>query len=353
VITRVSELALSRSADPRDVESNPALLLAGGPASTQAQSEPGERADTSSVTPCAYTLFQQPWWLDAVAPGQWRTATVQRGAETAARLPYVLRRKLGLVLVSQPPLTQTLGPWLRPIEAKYTNRLSEQHELMRELIAQLPRFDLFRQAFAPSLTNWLPFYWEGFEQTTFYTYRIESLTDLDAVWGAFHKTVRTDIRKAEQSLAVDCEPNLTQCLDLVRASYHRQGLAFTVSEDLVRRVDYACALRGTRRMFFARDARGVAQAVVYLVWDDRSAYYLMGGRDSAVAGSGAVSLAMWRAIQFASTVTRMFDFEGSVREPIERFFRGFGPSQVPYFRVTKMNRRARTASAIASLWRRS
>jgi hypothetical protein len=224
---------------------------------------------------------------------------------------------------------------------------------MRELIAQLPRFDLFQQTFAPSLTNWLPFYWEGFQQTTFYTYRIESLTDLDEVWGAFHKTVRTDIRKAEQSMAVDCEPNLPQCLDLVRASYLRQRLGFAVPEDLVRRLDHACALRDTRRMFFTRDARGVALAVVYLVWDDRSAYYLMGGRDSALLSSGAVSLAMWQAIQFASTVTRMFDFEGSVREPIERFFRGFGPCQVPYFRVTKMNRRARTASVVASLWRRS
>jgi len=48
----------------------------------------------------------------------------------------------------------------------------------------------------------------------------------------------------------------------------------------------------------------------------------------------------------------MFDFEGSVRQPIERFFRGFGCCQVPYFSVTKMNRRAQAASAAASLWRR-
>ena len=154
-----------------------------------ARDEP-EAADRCPVTPCAYTLFQQPWWLNAVAPGQWHAATVQRGTEVAARLPYVIRKKPGLVVISQPPLTQTLGPWLRTTEARCTNRLSEQHELMRELIAQLPRFDLFRQTFAPALTNWLPFHWEGFQQTTFYTYRIESLTDLYAVRGAFHKSVR-------------------------------------------------------------------------------------------------------------------------------------------------------------------
>src|SRR5437016_6181953 len=74
-------------------------------ARSQTQSETEERVGTRAVTPCAYTLFQQPWWLDAVAPGQWHTVTVRHGTEIAARLPYVLRKKLGLVLVTQPPLT--------------------------------------------------------------------------------------------------------------------------------------------------------------------------------------------------------------------------------------------------------
>jgi len=224
---------------------------------------------------------------------------------------------------------------------------------MRELIAQLPRFDLFQQALAPAVTNWLPFYWEGFQQTTFYTYRIESLANLNAVWEGFQNTPRKNIRKAEQSLVVDCEPDLTQCLDLVRSTYMRQGRTFRVDDDVVRRLDQACASRNARRMFFARDASGVAHAVVYLVWDDQVAYYLMGGRGSASESNGAQSLALWQAIQFASTVTRAFDFEGSMREPIERFFRPFGCCQVPYFRVTKMNRRASAASMVASLWRRS
>ena len=224
---------------------------------------------------------------------------------------------------------------------------------MRELIAQLPRFDIFQQAFAPAITNWLPFYWEGFHQTTFYTYRIESLANMNAVWEGFQNTPRKNIRKAEQSLVVDCEPDLTQCLDLVRGTYLRQGRRFTVGDDVVSRLDQACASRNARRMFFARDAGGVAHAVVYLVWDDQVAYYLMGGRGSASQSNGAQSLALWQAIQFASTVTRAFDFEGSMREPIEKFFRPFGCCQVPYFRVTKMNRLARTASMMAGLWRRS
>ena len=60
----------------------------------------------------------------------------------------------------------------------------------------------------------------------------------------------------------------------------------------------------------------------------------MGGGNPTLRNSGATSLCMWEAIKLASTVTKVFDFEGSMIEPIERFFRGFGAMQKPYFAIT-------------------
>ena len=48
-----------------------------------------------------------------------------------------------------------------------------------------------------------------------------------------------------------------------------------------------------------------------------------------------MSLCMWEAIKFASTVTKKFDFEGSMIESVERFFRAFGAVQKPYIHITK------------------
>lgn len=39
--------------------------------------------------------------------------------------------------------------------------------------------------------------------------------------------------------------------------------------------------------------------------------------------------------KFASTVSKKFDLEGSMLEPVERFFRGFGTVQKPYFTISK------------------
>jgi hypothetical protein len=73
--------------------------------------------------PCTNALFEQPWWLESVAPGAWGEAVVRRGEEVVARLPYAYRRPLGMTVISQPPFTQTLGPWLATTEGKYARRL--------------------------------------------------------------------------------------------------------------------------------------------------------------------------------------------------------------------------------------
>ena len=50
----------------------------------------------SDSIPSVNSIFEQPWWLDVVAPGRWSAAEVRRDDKVVARLPYVQRRRLGL-----------------------------------------------------------------------------------------------------------------------------------------------------------------------------------------------------------------------------------------------------------------
>ncbi|MGB8983390.1 MAG: GNAT family N-acetyltransferase [Anaerolineales bacterium] len=282
-------------------------------------------------------IFAQPWWLDAVAPGSWDEVRVERNGELYARLPYTIVRRKGFTLLSKPKLTQFLGPWLRPFTGKYVNRLAEEKELLTELIQKLPPHDIFQQNFHYSITNWLPFYWKGFSQTTFYTYVIDDLSRPDEIWENMGKNIRTDIRKAEKTLTVRDDLPLHTLLALNKMVFNRQGRALPYPPALVERIDQACATRNCRKIFFAEDHNGNPHAAVYIIWDNQSAYYLMGGGDPALRHSGATSLCLWEAIKFASTVTKKFDFEGSMIESIERFFRAFGARQIPYFHVSRSN----------------
>jgi hypothetical protein len=122
---------------------------------------------------------------------------------------------------------------------------------------------------------------------------------------------------------------------LRRMTYQRQGISMPCSDDVVRRLDAACSARGVRRMLLAEGADGTPYAAIYLVWDAESAFYLMGGSDPRLRHSGATSLLMWEAIKFAGQVTKRFDFEGSMLQPIERFFRAFGGQQIQAPRLTR------------------
>jgi hypothetical protein len=287
------------------------------------------------------SIFQQPWWLDAVAPGAWAAIEIRRGGELKARLPYVTKRRMGLTLLTEPPLTPFLGPWISTLDGKYTTQLSHQKELYTEIIEQLPACDYFSQHFHYSVENWLPFYWKGFHQTTHYTYVIDNLTNLDQVRAAFRENVRYDIRKASKRLRVHSEYDIDKFLDVYMLTFARQGLPLPYSSELIRRVDEACSTQSARKIFFAEDDSGRLHAAAYIIWDNRSAYYLMGGGDPKLRASGAASLVIWEAIKFSHQVSPRFDFEGSIIEPIERFFRAFGARQVPYFHLTRCSRRMR------------
>ena len=303
--------------------------------------------------PGVNSVFEEPWWLDAVAPGAWAAAEVRRGDAVVARLPYFRRRRLGMTTIVQPPFTQTLGPWLAPSEGKYARRLENEKKLLGQLIDSLPAFDFYRQSLTPALTNWLPFYWAGFEATVRYTYRIEDLSDLDRVHRDFQEHVRRGIKKALNAVEVVHDFPLDELLRLDVQTYARQGLRPPYSEGLVRRLDAACAAHGARRILGAVDARGQTHAALYVVWDERTLYALINARDPAVQTLGANTLLYREAIHLASEVSRTFDFEGSMIMPIEHYFRGFGGRQTPYFCISKGGLKAKTALATRAGWERA
>ena len=267
-------------------------------------------------------------------------------------MPYVISKRRGLTYVGQPNLTQHLGPWIRPSEAKYCKQLSQQKDLMEALIDLLPIYHSFRQNWSFLQSNWLPFYWKGFLQTTCYTYVIDDLSDLGKVKAGFQENIRREIRKSETKVGVRVKDDLPlgEFLALNRLTFDRQGMAMPYTESFVTQLIKKASNRRQCRWFIAQDCDGRNHAGVLLVWDSQSAYYLMGGGDPALRNSGATSLCMWEAIKFASTVTQRFDFEGSMIEPVERFFRAFGAKQTPYFSVSHTpSRLLKTAQCIKTV----
>lgn len=278
----------------------------------------------------SHTLFETPHWLDAVAPGAWAAATIEEDGQTLARLPYVLKSRAGLRALSVPALTPWLGPWISPNPGKYQTRLAREHELLRNLISRLPRSDVAVIPAAPEQANLLPFHWQGYDLRLGYTYRLSLQQPLETIWTGAKQETRKTVRKAGEKLEVAPSEDLDAVGHLLTATYRRQGLAPPPVLATMARLLASPALKAHRELLVARDEAGRPHAFALLAFDARHTFYVIGGADPQLRASGAQTLLLWRAIERSWGRSAIFDFEGSMKEEIERAFRSFGAVQTPY-----------------------
>lgn len=294
------------------------------------------------------SLFHKSWWFDAVSPDHYRILSIKKNEEMLAAWPLTFKKIAGTNLILPPQLTPRMGIlFAPPRKIKYAEQLSDEMNLTTRLIDLLPKHSLFYQRFAIDFTNWLPLCWAGFQQTTRYTYVIEDLSDLSRVWENVRYSTKRKINMAQKcGIQIVTNLSLEKFLDLNEMTFHRQKLSVPYSREYVRRIDKACEKNNARKIFFAVDQTGQVHAAVYMVYDKKAAYYLMGGADPSFNHCGAHFLALWEAIQYASKVSLSFDFEGSMHSSIEPVFRGFGGIQKPYMEITGGNRLFESAFAV-------
>ena len=281
-------------------------------------------------------LFSQSWWLDSVAGDSWEVVLIESNKQIVGSLPYVLRKKAGFKIISQPTFTQSTGPWIRPSDKSYSKHLGYEKDVLERLIELLPHYHHYAQSWSTERKNWLPFFWHGFEQTTKYTYRLNNIRDIETTWNCLQPKTRSEIRKAQQrfELEVKREPNLDCFFQLYEKVYQRQNKKPPYSREFLDRVHNAASVKGAADCFVAFDKTGMPHAGVYVVRNADIAYYMLGGANPELRTSGAQSLALWTAITNQPDFVSIFDFEGSMIRQIESYFRSYGAILTPYFHVT-------------------
>ena len=287
-------------------------------------------------------IFMQPFWLDSVCQNgmEWNVILYEKGGEIWGSFVYVIKKKCGFTLITMPKLTQILGPYIKyPKGQKYYKKLSWEKEVMNYFIDNLPKFDHFNMNFHYSVTNWLPFYWRGFKQTTRYTYVIDKNMELAELCKNFETDIRRRRRKAEKLRVEVFEgDDIKKFYELNKMTFWRQGLNIPYSFDFVKKLYDNLNRNDACKMFFAK-YKGEIIAANFLIYDESSVYYLMGGINPDKRDIGGMDVIQYEAIKFALYNNKNFDFEGSMIESIEKYFRSFGAIQKPYFNITKTNSR--------------
>jgi hypothetical protein len=283
----------------------------------------------------AIPIFSRDWWLDAVCKTKWDVLLYEEKERIRAAIPLHLPLPK---IVSMPPYTQTMGIWYAETagDTKYTTALGRRQEITKALVEKLKNYTAFLQNFHYDTTDWLPFYWAGYRQTTRYTYLLHNIRQTEHLRENMNAHLRRNISKAtkQHRLAVRQGVPANDFLHIHALTFRRQGLKplHTGTLELLIRI---CRERKQGDIWGAYDDSGRLHAAAFVVWQESSAHYLAGGADPALRNSGAQALVLWEAIQAVSACTNLFDFEGSMLPGVERFFRGFGAVQTPYFTISK------------------
>ena len=126
-------------------------------------------------TETSIPIFSRDWWLDTVCgKDKWKVLLVEEKERITAAMPLYCPRQ---GIISMPSYTQTMGPWFAPEskDTKYTKTLGHRQVLCKQLLNTLKSYPYFMQNFHYGITDWLPFYWEGYRQTTRYTYMLKDI----------------------------------------------------------------------------------------------------------------------------------------------------------------------------------
>jgi hypothetical protein len=295
-----------------------------------------EQYQMDDTTRYANSVFEQPWWLDTVAQNSWGEVTVKEGEEVVARLPYVIKKGK----ICMPPLTQTLGPWIKTEYREYkpgNTQFSKQKEIITDLISKLPKHSSFKMCFDSANSYILPYRWLGFHFTPAFSYRIPDLSDLSLVYTLFNKTAKKNIKYASNKVKVIESEDPENMIDLLVKTFDNQSRTMPIEKTLLKKIVENSIKRDAGKLFVAIDKKNNIHSSGFFLYDKNVCYYLLGGTDPKFRSSGSQSLILWNAIQFSATVSRTFDFEGSMVEGIENFFRQFGGNQILNYVVSKQS----------------
>lgn len=285
-------------------------------------------------------IYSQPWWLDVICGKEnWNVWLYEKGNEILAAMPYYLEIRGEYKYITKPLLTQNNGIIFKnDTERKLCTQAEFEEKVIRSACEFLKglNIDVYEQQYMYTFKNWLPFFWEKYSAITRYTYVIENTFDLDGVWKNISSNYRNKIRKGERNCCIETNIDKEKFYEEHEKVFLKQNLRCPFSKELWFELYEECKRRNAGMTMCAKDKDGNIESLIFLVWDNKSVYQLLGGNIPEYQKQDTYEYLIWRAIQFASEKKLIYDFEGSVIPRISRSFREFGGEPKPYFRIRKI-----------------
>lgn len=284
-------------------------------------------------------IFSKYWWLDAVTIGKgWDVTLSKESGQIVGAFPYCIQKyAIFFRGIFNPQLTQRMSYYIQQVsDLKAPEKSEYEQKIFMELFVNLPKHSLFSINFHYSFNCENNFIDHGYKVVRKYSYCLDNWPKLDDIYDAFHKRTKRHIKKSSSLYDLEESNDVNAFYQLNKMSFNRKNLKIPYTCDFLNRIDEACGKRGCKKIIMAYDD-GIPVAGIYLVWDEKYLYYLASGVDQDHRSSGVSSLLVWEGIQLAASKNLIFDFEGSMLQTIESFFKAFSPKKRYYKCVYRYN----------------
>jgi Acetyltransferase (GNAT) domain len=317
--------------------------LSDGPAfREETLEEASDYADLVSRSTLA-TPFHRPEWLSvvqAVTGDRLSFLRVLQGQETVAVLPHIHGRWGPLRVLLSPPSRvgmQYLGPlvpgWPDLKQDKREARLAALAVALRAHMKE-DRVRLCQIRCPPGLDDARAFQWMGFDSVPRYTYRLR-IDDQDSVWEGMKKSVRSDIRRREDNIAIGPGDggDWGQFENQLHARYSEQGLHMPLADEYLTKL--RDALGPDLTLLVARAAGSFLGGAALVRTGGSMA--LWQGTVRGPPGIPLNDLLIWHSIQYARSLgCSSFELMGANTPQLAEFKSKFNPTLESYLEVRRL-----------------
>ena len=283
-------------------------------------------------------IYMMPWWMDAVCAGKmWDVLLAEdENGRILGAMPYLLRKRAQFRYIIMPQQTQIGGLW---VTAEVTADKWKTAEVCRQIKEQLDGMHLayYYQQYLPGSLCVDAMRGLGFKTQERVTYRVDDLSDIEALVASFSKNKRRQLQKA-QGLRVARGMNPEDFYRFHRQCLQSRKRKISYTREFLLVLERKAKRLGQCEILSICNEEGQPYAAAFLVWDKHYMYFLIPTYDPAFHDSGAGALLVLEAMKLAREKHVHFDFEGSLEKGTAEHYKQFGSTPVKYFSVEKYYR---------------
>ena len=275
------------------------------------------------------SIYTKSFYLDCIGYS-YTIAVVEKGQSIKGG---IVTARNEVQMQTNPLFTKYLGVLYSPDTFQKTGAT---YKIDREILENVTPRGVWSYSFHPNYKNWLCFYWKGFKQTTCYTYQID-FRNKDDFRSRYGEKVKAPLRVSKKNELLIDDIDIETFVEVNRSTYVARNTKPPYSDERLTNLLNALSKHDCIYIKSVKDHDGNTHATAAIIYDHRMSNLILNGSDPKYRKFGGNTMLIDHMLEYSSKNHAILDFEGSMHERIEAFYRGFGGELTPYYKITKIN----------------